>query len=131
MAEAKSQPEPGAGDITIMLAGKEQTMHPSLEACMAISKLAGGAHNVINRLLSLDFEMICEVIALGTGFTSLNERKIIQQSVYDTGTINLFGDCVLFVRIINNGGRLPDDSEGGDEDEPDAPLSQPESSITA
>ncbi len=130
MAEAKTQPEPGAGDISILLADKEQVMRPTLEACMAISKLAGGAHNVINRLLALDFDMICEVIALGTGYTSLKERQIIQQSVYATGTINLFGDCVLFVRIINNGGRMPDDG-GGEEVEPDAPLSQPESSTTA
>lgn len=132
MAEEKGKPEPGAGDVIITLAGKEHTMRPTLEACMAISKLAGGAQNVLKRCFDQDFDMLVDVISIGTGYTSLKERQLIQQAVYETGTIRIAGDCMLFVRIVNNGGRLPDDGddEGGGHDT-DAPLSPSESSIAA
>lgn len=128
----KHQPEPGAGDVTIMLEGKEHTMSPSLGACMAISKFAGGTQNAIRRCLACDFEAICEIISIGTGYTSLNERKLIQEAVFKQGLISVAAECVLFIRAINNGGKLPnDDEDEGGEGDPDAPLSLSESSTTA
>lgn len=120
---ADKGPEPGAGDVPIVIDGKEHWMRPSLEACMAISKLAGGANRVIERCYALDFEMLVDVIAIGTGYTSMRERKLIAEGVYKQGTISIAGDCVLFVRIVNNGGHPPNDNEEAGE-EADAPLSK-------
>lgn len=131
--EGSKQPEPGAGDITILLDGKEQVLRPTLHACMEISKFAGGAQNAIRRCLAMEFEIICEIIAIGTGFTSMKERRLIEEAVYQTGTIGLAAECILFIRTINNGGRIPvdDDGDEGGAGDPDAPLSQPENSIAA
>jgi hypothetical protein len=118
--------EPGAGNVPIMLGGKEHVMVPTLEACMALSKWAGGAGPLIRRLIGQDFDAICEVISIGCGFTSMTERKLIAEAVYQTGTIGVAADCILFVRVVNNGGRIPDDDNEGGEGDPDVPLSQPE-----
>lgn len=124
--------EPGAGDVVITLAGKEHTMVPSLQACMAISKIAGGAQNVISQCMALNFDTICEIVVIGTGYTSLKERRMVQEAIYETGTIAILAECVQFVRIVNNGGRSPEDDDGeGGGDETDAPLSPTESSIDA
>jgi hypothetical protein len=120
---ADNKPEPGAGDVPIIIDGKEHLMRPSLEACMAISKLAGGANRVIERCYALDFEMLVDVIAIGTGYTSGRERKLIAEGVYKQGTISVAADCVLFVRIVNNGGHPPADNGEVDEDADD-PLSK-------
>ncbi len=124
---------PGAGDVTITLDGKEFTMTPSMEACLAISQMGGGggAAAVIRRCHGLDFETLCDVIALGTGYISGPQRKLIKEAVYKTGTIPVAADCILFVRTVNNGGQIPnDDDEGGEGDQQDplANESQLESS---
>lgn len=128
--------EPNGGDVPIMLDGKEHMMVPSLQACRAISRLGGGggANAIVNRCRSLDFDTICEVIALGTGFISSKQREQIELAVYQQGTIAVQAACIEFVHIVNNGGTRPvDDDEEGEGDRPD-PLSKdslPRSSMTA
>lgn len=123
------RPEPGAGDVPVMLDGKEHVMKPSVEACMALSKYAGGAGPLIHRLMNQDFEAVCEVVSIGCGYISGHERKLIQEAVYQTGTIAVAADCIMFVRAVNNGGRIPtDDDEQGGEGDPKTPLSPSTSS---
>ncbi len=126
----KTKAEPGAGDITITLAGKEHTMQPTLQACMALSKFSGGLAMAARKCMALDFETICEIISIGTGYTSLENRKLIQEAVFETGMIFVAADCGLFIRAVQNGGRIPsdDEDEGGEGNEPDAPLSAQSSS---
>lgn len=127
-----SDPKPGAGTVPIMLDGKEHQLVPTLEACMAISKFAGGTMKAIERCYACDFEAICEIIALGTGYISGPQRKQIKEAVFKAGILSVAADCVLFIRSVNNGGKVPNDDEGeGGEGEPDAPLSQSQSSTTA
>jgi len=108
--------EPNAGDIPITLAGKEHTLKPTLEACIAISRLGsgGGAVAVIQRVRSLDFETIAQVVALGTGYTSAKQRQELNQAIFEAGTISIAAEVILFIRVVNNGGQIPndDDQEG-------------------
>lgn len=125
---------PGAGDVIITLDGKEFTMTPSMEACLAISKMGGGggAAAVIRRCNGLDFETICDVVAVGTGYVSGPQRSLIAKAVYQTGTIPIAADCIDFIRIVNNGGQPPNDEEGEpDGEDPLSSASQLENSITA
>jgi hypothetical protein len=104
---------PGAGDVPIMLAGDECVMTPSLEACIQISKLAGNSlQQAVARIMDrLDFEFICEVVAIGIGATSPHLKKQVAEKIYRQGVISVAADCVLFVRTVMNGGTRPDDDK--------------------
>lgn len=118
MAEA----EPGIGDVPIVLDGKEMLLKPSLQACMDISRLAGGGQAAIQRCLALEFDTICAVISAGLGLNPVQAKKL-PAAVYATGTISLHGACIDFIHIVNNGGRPPDPTE--DEQEQPDPLATP------
>ena len=123
------KPEPGAGDIPILLDGKQQVLQPSLQACLTVSKLHGGLNAAVQRCAALDFETICAVITAGLGLNP-TQARMIPEAVYRTGTIQLYGPCVDFIHVIANGGRPiplpdPDGENGGEEvgDEAKGPLS--------
>ena len=100
--------EPGAGDITITLSGESVALKPTLEACIRISRATkSGPRGLADQVLSLDFDAVCLVVSAGTG------RKLedVQKAVFETGTINIFGDCIRFIEIVNNGGRPPKQEE--------------------
>jgi hypothetical protein len=132
MADNK-QASPGAGNVEIVLVeqGKESThvLKPSLEACIHLSRISGGLAAAAERCHRLDFDTVVEVIAAGLGVNPGQKERMVQPAVYETGTIRLSGPCVLFLRVIANGGRLPadDDEEDGDRD-PLVNQSQSESS---
>lgn len=120
-----SKAEPGAGDVPIVLDGKEHLMQPTYERCLAISKLGGGMGplNVIQRCRGLDFDTLVEVISIGTGYTSHDQKKQIAKALYAAGTMSVVGDCIEFITIVNNGGRRPDDEVEGEGDRED-PLAE-------
>lgn len=122
MAEATT----GAGDVPITLDGEEFKLVPSLEACRAISKIAGGLTQAVSRCHQMNFETICDVICLGLNATSGPQRKQVEEKVYRTGTINVAAEAILFIRVVANGGQLPPDPEDGDAG--DRPLDEPSAS---
>ena len=105
-------------------------LKPSLDACLQISRMAGNSLELaIQRCARMDFEFICEIIALGLDATSPALKKEVREKVYLTGVINIAADCILFVRTIMNGGVLPkDEDEGGGDDDSERPLATTESS---
>jgi hypothetical protein len=111
MAERKA--EPGAGDVSITLGGKQMVMRPSLEACMTITKLAGNSLSVaMARIIErMDFEFIVDVVAVGIGETSPHLKKQVAEAVYQQGVISIAAECILFVRTIMNGGKPPVDDD--------------------
>lgn len=118
MAEA----EPGAGDIPIVLNGKELVLQPSLGACIAISAMAGGLNVAQQRCQQLDFGTICDVIAAGLGLNPTQARAL-PEAVYKTGLIDLHAKCIDFIGVVANGGQpLPEVEEeqepAGDPPEP-------------
>lgn len=115
--------ELGAGDVPIMLDGKEQILQPSLAACTAISRLAGGGQAAIARCQALDFDAICAVIQCGLGLNPV-QAKQLPDAVYKTGTIALAGPCIDFIHIVNNGGRPPDEN-GEDNQDGSDPTASP------
>ena len=119
-----SEAFPGDGDVEIELDGKLHTLKPSLDACIKISRLAGGLNAAVQRCLQLDFDTICEVVIAGL---SLNPRQAqqIPAAVFQTGAIQLSAPCIDFINICGNGGRpIELDDEGGDDTEnPPRPAS--------
>lgn len=106
------KPEPGAGDVPIILGGEEMVLKPSLAACMQISKLAGNSLDAAaQRCARLDFDFVCELIAIGLDATSPALRKQVQQKVYEQGVISVAATCITYVRVIMSGGRLVSPAE--------------------
>jgi hypothetical protein len=131
MADDKS-PAPGAGNVEIVLVqnGEERThqLVPSLDACLKLSRMAGGLAAAAERCNRLDFDTIVEVIATGMSVNPGQKEKIVAPAVYETGLIRLSGPCMLFLRVIANGGKLPDDNEEDEDRDPLANQSQSENS---
>lgn len=125
MADA---PEPGAGDVPIMLGGQEHVLKATLGACIGISKLTGGLNAAVVRCNQLHFETIVEIIALGLSASSLQQKKQVEELVFTTGLINVAAQCILFIRVVANGGRVPKDD--GDGDAGDRPLGEPSPSTS-
>lgn len=108
--------EPGSGNITITLDGKELELVPSLRACIDISNMAGGLNAAAQRCMALDFQTVCQIIIAGRSLNPVQAKKV-GEAVYKTGVIALAQSCIDFINVVSNGGRpLP---EGGEEEEPD------------
>lgn len=122
------KPEYGAGDVPIMIDGQEKHLRPTLEACIAISKLNGGLAVAIQKCGQLDFDMICEIVAHGLGATSGPQRKLIAEAVFKGGVISVSAACIEFVRTIANAGQRPADDD--EEDGESGPLAQPSAQET-
>lgn len=110
---------PGEGNIPIELDGKAMELVPTLQACMAISKIAGGLNAAVQRCLALDMETICQIITAGLGLNPTQARAV-PEAVYKTGLIALSAPCIDFVNVVGNGGR-PIAEEEVDSDELDPP----------
>lgn len=120
--------EPGAGDVPIMLAGEDLVLKPTAECCFAVSKLAGNSLiAAVERCKRLDIEFICEVVALGLSATSPALKKEIRNKVFLEGAITVAAECILFIRVIMNGGKMPPELEEEGEDG-ERPLATPSSS---
>lgn len=120
MAEA----EPGAGNIPIELDGKAHELVPSVQACIAISRIGGGLHAAVQRCLQLDFDTICQVVTAGLGLNP-QQAKLVPEAVYKTGLVGLSAPCIDFINVVSNGGRpIEEDQEEGDGENPREPASQ-------
>lgn len=116
------------GIVTIQLEGKAVELEPTMEACMAVSRIAGGIGSAIERVSRLDFDTIVEIIAHGMGLNPGQRDRQLRPAVFAEGLIKLAPDVILFLRIIANGGRYPDDDEDGEDgDQADSPLAEKES----
>lgn len=112
-----TEPASGAGDVPIELDGQQLVLKPTLEACLAISKLAGGLNVAIQKCSMMDVEVINQIICIGLSATSLKQRQEVEGLVFRTGVMHVAGECVEFIRTVANGGQRPkDDEEGGDSD---------------
>ena len=120
------RPEPGATEIPVTLAkaGEGDTgddvlvLRPTYGAAKAISNQFGGITPAIEKVLKLDTEAIATILAYGLGYYSPTKRppKDLPERVWKTGMTDDEGRlaemCVIFLRAISNGGRVPKDLEG-------------------
>ena len=114
MAEAM----PGEGNIPFELDGKDMELVPTLQACMTISRIAGGLNAAVQRCLQLDFDTIEQIVTAGLALNPTQARKV-GEAIYKTGLIALSAPCIDFINVVANGGKpLPeDDEEDGEADQ--------------
>ncbi len=117
---------PGDADIVIELDGKEMVLRPSLKACMAVSRIAGGLQAAVQRCLALDMDTICAIITAGLDLNP-NQARMVPEAVYATGLIALSAPCIDFINVVGNGGRPVQIEEDDDDDGESADPPQPAS----
>lgn len=103
-----------SGEIAITLDGEERTLKPSLGAATRVNNRFGGFSKAIAELAALNLDAYVVVIGHGLGATDA-EQKVLKEKVYKTGVTNLVRPLTRFVVILANGGRDPDEDEGGDD----------------
>lgn len=119
-------PEVGGGKVAITIDGRPAFLEPSLEACIEISKMAGGLNGAMERCRALHFDTLCMIVGAGLVIDGnrLNPRQrqdMLPKAIYEAGTIDIAAACMEFVTIVGNGGRALSD-EGPEEEDPDGPL---------
>lgn len=109
--------EKGAGNVLIELDGKEMELVPTLQACMTISRIAGGLNAAVQRCLNLDADTICQIITAGLALNP-KQAQAVPEAAYKTGLIGLSAPCIDFINVVGNGGRpvVHEDEDGEDGD---------------
>jgi hypothetical protein len=104
--------EIGGGDVPIILDGRELLLKPSLEACIAISKM-GSINEVFAHIRSMHFETICQVIGIGIGANPRQREKDIPEAVYNAGIFAVSAAAMEYVHVIANGGKREEEEAEG------------------
>lgn len=102
------------GEITMELDDEQVVLKPSLGACMGISKMDDSPLATGSKIMSLNFETICQVVALGLGVPL---RQPLREKVYKTGLFEIRAPLMNFIHIVNNGGKPPPNIEVDDVDD--------------
>lgn len=102
------------GKVEIMLDGRPVFLIPTVEACLAISRLDGGLNSAVRRCHALDFDTICDVVAAGIGANPIQRKDAIPKAVFQTGLFNIAASCIEFINVVANGGRPMDDDDKED-----------------
>ena len=119
MAET-SEPRVGAGNVKIILGGRDLELKPSLAAIKLLSRSGGGIRGAITAVMGLDVEMIFNVVRVGLGPDAVRdlggaekiERLIYEEGLTDT-TGGLVEKCVEYLMNLARGGRPSMGSEEG------------------
>jgi hypothetical protein len=119
-------PQIGGGTINFELDGKTVQLVPSVEACIEISRMAGGLGAAVERCKQLHFETICGIVgaAIEINGARLNpgqREKMLPKAIYEAGIVGIAAICIGFITIVSNGGREVEDDDA-DEEDGEAPL---------
>lgn len=109
-----SKPEPGAGDVEIVLEGETFKLTPTLQASTFLSRQGGGLVGMVQRLSQMEMDAVVMVVAQGLGLSG-QVSKDLPGKIYRTGLAELSGPCITFCNHLMNGGRPPsqEDSDAG------------------
>jgi len=124
---SSSHATPGEGEITVNIDGQEEVLRPTYGVARTLSTRYGGLSQVTDRVLNLDLDVITDIVQLGLGYSSSNRPpRDLSERIWRSGLTDDSGSiaerCVLFVRVLAHGGRLPVDKPEGAEGEPQAPV---------
>ena len=112
----------GDGEVQIEIDGKQYTLRPSYYAAKTISSRYGGIMGALQRVGSVDVDVIVDVICIGVGYTQ-NKRapddfkEKIWQAGFTDATARLIERCASYLRLLSGGGRPLQESS----DPPGAP----------
>lgn len=111
---------PGAGDVTLQLGGHTLVLKPTLQAGLAVSRTAGGIRGAIEKVASMDLDVILSVIRAGIGPKEAKRYPNLDTMVWESGFMDsqsaLLGGIVDFLTNLARGGR-PADPEEDDKEE--------------
>lgn len=103
----------GDGEVKIDIGGREYVLRPSFYAAKALSSRYGGIMGAIQRVASVDIDVIIDVICTGIGDKRPSDtfKEEIWRAGFTDDTSQLALSCAQYLRMLSNGGR-PAPAEG-------------------
>jgi len=108
---AKNKVVPGSGNVEVHLKNETVVLKPSLEACIAISRMHNSIIQTVEQIRSMDFDTIVRVFCIGIGEQPSNKWR---EKIYRTGVTSVASPLIQFVTIVNNGGKPPSENDEDD-----------------
>lgn len=113
------KPKLGRGNVVVTINDMEYTLKPSVHAVRTLSRKYGGLNVIVDRIVKLDFEAICDVVEAGLGkqIATLREKQELAEAIFETGFTDDTGKlgelCVRYVVSLMRGGRImtPEEQE--------------------
>lgn len=107
----------GDGNIELDLDGEIVTLKPTLRGALAISRQLGGVQEALQKVVKLDIEAICLVVAAGLGVTGQKEVDQLGEKVWRTGAGGMVEPVARYLgTLVNPSGAAA--VEGGDKNPP-------------
>lgn len=121
-AMAKEPARIGAGDVEVVIGDEVFVLRPSYIAARTISGSAGGITGAMDRVMRLDVDTIMNVLTVGCGFVGAKRPpKDFAEKVWASGftddTGALAERCIVYLRVLAGGGRMPKSERGESSDE--------------
>lgn len=128
-------PRPGSGNVVITLLDvhgqpEEFELKPSYQAAKTLSAQSGGLLKLLERIGTLDLDAITQVVALGMGYGTQTRRgpPDLAERIWRTGVDDTSGGlaerCVLYIRVLMAGGRMPSDDDVEEHDGAEDPTGE-------
>lgn len=108
-------PEPGAGDVAIVLGDEERFLRCSASAAQMLARGGNGLTGAVGRCANLEMDSIVQVIAAGLGFSGQGPKEL-SELVYAYGIDDAGAVAIRYLQNLMNGGRPPVQRREGDAD---------------
>lgn len=121
------KPRLGAGDVRITLLKEDGTpeelvLRPSYNAARMLSAGSEGLMKLMQRVVAGDVEAAASIVSHGLGYGTGSNRgpKDLAERVWRTGLSDESGGlaerCIMYLRVLMAGGRLPASADAGADD---------------
>lgn len=100
-------------EVSFKLDGETVTLKPTFGAYTRIPKQFGGFMPAIDAVSKLNAEAIEVIVAHGMELTQ-HGQKGLGEKIFRTGVAVVAAPCIEYLTILMNGGKKPEESEGGD-----------------
>ena len=104
----------GQGTIMLTLGDEQIELKPTLFALQQLNRRYGGIQDILDKIVRLDFDVICDVVyaGAGAGYSNPKARQRLQEKLFAAGMAGGETDEVAlaasnFLQSLMRGGRPP------------------------
>ena len=103
---------------TVTVGDTEYTLVPTLAAVRSITNVCGGLLNVGSKIINRDYDAIAAIIVAGANLTMKPKQyDAFVEAIWKSEDFGSIADsCVEYWRVLNAGGRDPDEIVEEDEE---------------
>lgn len=102
------------GDVEITLGDAKATLRCTVRAAKEVDVFFGDYSTAFRKLIAYNFAAYVAIVAAGLG----KSHKEVEDSVFQTGLIDLVKPLSEYLGLLSNGGRKPSDTPAVAKDAP-------------